>query len=317
MDHALRPLRPGAAGRQPRRHAADQSPGITTDGRVLSVWPPITCAAPGCGRGTFSEFLAVAGDPYLTADLLPAVRFPTALLAAACVAVAYFLLRRTFGRTVSTLAAALIALDPFFITYARVLHHDALASMFVLVAVLALVTYLVAEPRTLYAGIAGIATGLAWLSKASTLFLGPFGLALFVIVFLARTARSGRGMRVPWSAALRGLLVWAPSRASRSRPMARPVDHPARRRPDSVWCFGRAGRIRPPAVLPRRESRPTLGRCSTRSSSRSVLRRSRWPGSACRCYYLVLAPASVRHRAAGTTSPDGSALPWRCSGCSH
>ncbi len=165
-------------------------------------------AAPGCGRGTFSEFLAVAGDPYLTADLLPrCASRPLCWLRRASPWL-IFLLRRTFGRTVSTLAAALIALDPFFITYARVLHHDALASMFVLVAVLALVTYLVAEPRTLYAGIAGIATGLAWLSKASTLFLGPFGLALFVIVFLARTARSGRGMRVPWSAALRGLLVW-------------------------------------------------------------------------------------------------------------
>ena len=163
---------------------------------------------PGAGGGTFPEFLAVAGDPYLTADLLPAVRFPTALLAAGCVALAYFLLRRTFGRTASALAAALIALDPFFITYARVLHHDALASMFTMVAVLALVTYLVTESKTLYAGIAGVATGLAWLSKASTLFLGPFALALVVIVFLARLARGERGTRAPWSDALRGMVVW-------------------------------------------------------------------------------------------------------------
>ena len=184
-------------------------PGITTTWTgALGLAAYYFVLHPGAGGGTFPEFLAVAGDPYLTADLLAAVRFPTALLAAACVTVAYFLLRRTFGRTVSALAAALIALDPFFITYARVLHHDALASMFVLVAVLALVTYLVAEPRTLYAGIAGIATGLAWLSKASTLFLGPFGLALFVIVFLVRISRSERGTRTPWLDAIPGVVVW-------------------------------------------------------------------------------------------------------------
>ena len=184
-------------------------PGITTTWTgALGLAAYHFVLHPGAGGGTFPEFLTVAGDPYLTADLLPAVRFPTALLAAVCVAMAYFLLRRTFGRTASALSATLIALDPFFITYARVLHHDALASMFTMVAVLALVTYLVAEPRAVYAGIAGIATGLAWLSKASALFLGPFGLGLFVIVLLARISRSERGTRTPWVDAIRGVIVW-------------------------------------------------------------------------------------------------------------
>ena len=171
---------------------------------------------PGAGGNHFSDFLTVAGDAYLPKDLLPAVRFPTAVLAALCVAVAYLLLRRVFPRYTSILAVSLIALDPFFITYARVLHHDALGSMFVMVSWLALAVYLTADERKpLYAAVSGVAAGLAWLSKASSLFLGPLTLVAFVVAHLAYRQRgddgspASIGMR-QWfhNSFLRGFLIW-------------------------------------------------------------------------------------------------------------
>ena len=141
---------------------------------------------PGAGGNSFSSFLAVAGDAYLPADLLPAVRFPTAFLAAGCIALAFLLLRKMFDRYVSMLGASLIALDPFFITYARVIHHDALASMFILVSWLALVVYLVAGQKSWCAALGGVAAGLAWLSKASSLLLGPLTIIAFALAYLAQ-----------------------------------------------------------------------------------------------------------------------------------
>ena len=168
-------------------------PGVTT------VWTGALGLAayyfmldPGARGDGFADFLAVAGDAYLPVDLLPAVRFPTALLAAGCIALAYLLLRKVFDRYVSTLAAGLIALDPFFITYARVIHHDALATMFVMVSWLALVVYLIAGQKSAYAALSGCAAGLAWLSKASSLLLGPLALVAFALAYLAH-----RRQRVP------------------------------------------------------------------------------------------------------------------------
>lgn len=168
-------------------------PGVTTmwtGSFGLSVYYHLLY--PGRGDEPFGDFLSHAGDPYLTADMLPAVRFPTAVLAAACTAFAYLLAKRTFSRAAALLGTIFIALDPFFIAHSRVLHHDALATMFVMVAVLSLVSYWFSEDRALYAVAAGIATGLAWLSKASTLFLGPWVALLFVVICLVRSVRSRR-----------------------------------------------------------------------------------------------------------------------------
>ena len=51
---------------------------------------------------------------------------PMALVIALCIAISYPLLRRITGRRVAIIGSCLLAMDPFYIAYSKVLHVDAL-----------------------------------------------------------------------------------------------------------------------------------------------------------------------------------------------
>ncbi len=160
-----------------------------------------------------SDFLAWAANSNNTppADLLPFVRFPTGVLAALSVAAVYLLARRTFGRPIALLGAVFVALDPFFIAHSRVLHHDALGTLFVAVSLTSLVAYLTTDRRERFAALSGAAAGLAALSKTSSLFLGPFACAAFGLAVVAAWVMPAPGpehRRRALVGAVRGGLVW-------------------------------------------------------------------------------------------------------------
>ena len=171
------------------------------------------------GRGlageTFSSLLSRVGEQSFlpTPDMLPFLRFTIAFLSAACVAAAYLLARRTFDRKVALLGAIFIALDPFFVAHSRILHQDALASMFMMLAVLAGVTYLVADRKLMYLVVSGMTTSLAGLSKASSLALGPCVVFLFGVVYLLELVRNRGQWRQIVFEGLRGLVVWGTAAA--------------------------------------------------------------------------------------------------------
>jgi hypothetical protein len=148
---------------------------------------------------------------------LTLIRLPLALTTALLILCCYLLLRRVLGGTIALAAALLWASDPFLVAHSRVLHLDALVTMFSLTAVLALLAacFRINEPvtgvrsqesgvrsqesqfqrlanpriringtvRTAWSllALAGIATGLAQLTKAPAVLLLPIGgLVLFV-----------------------------------------------------------------------------------------------------------------------------------------
>ncbi len=129
--------------------------------------------------GSLSDFLAaVSTDPF-QAPLFPAARFLTALLTSACVVAVYFLVGKLFDHETALLSAIILALDPFYLAHSRVIHHDALVTTFMTLSILCLAVYLGRRGGRLYLILSGLALGLAFLSKASALFLAPFlGLSL-------------------------------------------------------------------------------------------------------------------------------------------
>lgn len=129
---------------------------------------------------TLLDYLGqVTTRPSVTPEFLLPARLPTAILTALAVGLVYLLLRRLFNNTAALLGAVILALDPFYLAHSRVIHHDALATTFSVIALIGFLGYVWRCQGVLWLIGSGIAAGLALLSKGSALFLLPFvGLVL-------------------------------------------------------------------------------------------------------------------------------------------
>jgi hypothetical protein len=111
--------------------------------------------------------------------------FPIALAVSVCVLIVFFLLKKLFGRRIAVLGALFIALDPFLISYSRVIHLDALLAMFMTISALLLVVYLNGQEKKSWLVASGVFMGLAILTKRPALFLLPFSALIIVLWRLA------------------------------------------------------------------------------------------------------------------------------------
>ncbi|MBN1994433.1 MAG: glycosyltransferase family 39 protein [Anaerolineae bacterium] len=145
----------------------------------------------GLGLGLYYHFVAGSTLPEALSglnlctfapDMLPLLRLPMVAVTLLCLFISVKLGQKLWGNEVAWLSLLLLALDPFYLAHSRTLHHDALVSAWLLVAVLSILVYALRSPAWGYLLLAGVATGLALLSKATALFLLPFtGLVLAVM----------------------------------------------------------------------------------------------------------------------------------------
>lgn len=146
----------------------------------------------------------------LTASVTAAI-VPVALVIALGLALSYPVLRRLTGEKIALTGALLLALDPFYITYSKVIHPDGLLATFMLLSALLLLLY-VQQQRHRYLMLSGAVGGLAFLSKSPSLFLVPYvTLILSTVAFapllaqrnfqLRQIGRRGMGVAV-------NLLLW-------------------------------------------------------------------------------------------------------------
>jgi 4-amino-4-deoxy-L-arabinose transferase-like glycosyltransferase len=159
--------------------------------------------------GLWAFLEAVPVNPSVSAEYLPVMRFPTVLLASACVVAVYFMVRRIFGDRVALLSGVLLALDPFYLSHSRVIHHDALATTFMTLAVLSFLICAWHGRWRTYLVLSGLAAGLAFLSKGSALFLAPFIGLLCGMGYLAQAENWRKivgGALIRWASAWVG---WA------------------------------------------------------------------------------------------------------------
>ncbi|MGB3716243.1 MAG: glycosyltransferase family 39 protein [Candidatus Promineifilaceae bacterium] len=160
------------------------------------------------------QMLGIASTPPGTlVDAVQAAMIPLALVISICIALMYTLLRRLVNWRIAGLAAMLIALDPFYIGYSKVLHPDALLATFMMVSALAMLLYL-KEGHWPILILSDLFAGFSFLSKSPSLFLIPYtGLAITSAAIVRwkcdRTiTKNSSWKHMEWMV-IRTALVWA------------------------------------------------------------------------------------------------------------
>ena len=158
------------------------------------------------------ERLTLLSEPEREAFL--GARRAMALASLALLGIVILLLARLFGLTAAALAGLLLALDPWLVGHSRVLHLDGLFSALVAICVLACLARWRQRGGLGYLALAGLAAGLAALTKSTALAVLPP-----ILVMLALAAIWQARSRRPWVpladlvaigalGCLVGLLVW-------------------------------------------------------------------------------------------------------------
>ena len=110
-------------------------------------------------------------EPHISVQGLALARWFIGVTLLIGIGVAAVLLYRLFGRWVAVIGAVFLSFSPLFLAQSRRVHTDALAAIFVLLAVLSLLLYCGAPQKHRYLVGSGIAFGLACLAKSYSLIL--------------------------------------------------------------------------------------------------------------------------------------------------
>ena len=127
-------------------------------------------------------------SPGINVENLAAARGFIGLFVSACIVFSIFFVYQLFGRWVALASFACLSTSPFFLAQTRRVHTDALATIFILLTVLAFLMYCQHRHQRSYLVISGMSFGLALLSKSYALILLPW---LPVCLFLFRENRIG------------------------------------------------------------------------------------------------------------------------------
>jgi 4-amino-4-deoxy-L-arabinose transferase-like glycosyltransferase len=170
----------------------DYHPAVTTMwivGAAMLIYFP---QYRGLGQGyfdvykdTLDRFLLAHGHSAL--GLLTTARVVQILLLVFLLLVAFWLLRRLLGGNVAVVGTLLICFDPFFLGHSRLLNHEGMLSLFVMISVLALLVHLFVERKWVYLLMSGAAAGLAQLTKSSSIVVIPLVGLLFLADVLYRS----------------------------------------------------------------------------------------------------------------------------------
>ncbi len=129
--------------------------------------------------GKFDLFLpAHSKDPL---QLLIVSRTVQVVVVIVLLVAAFLLLRRLFGDLAAFLATGLLSVSPFFLGHSRLLNHEAMLALYILVSVLAMLVYLYRD-RTFWLLLLSAAAGaLAQLTKSSGIVLLPVIVLMLVV----------------------------------------------------------------------------------------------------------------------------------------
>ena len=110
-------------------------------------------------------------EPHISVQGLALARWFIGIALLIGIGVAAVLLYRLFGRWVALIGVTFLSFSPLFLAQSRRVHTDALAAIFVLLAVLSLLLYCQIPQKRRYLIGSGIAYGLACLAKSNSLIL--------------------------------------------------------------------------------------------------------------------------------------------------
>ncbi len=170
-------------------------PGVTTTWIVAAGMLAYFPQYRGLGQGyfdarkdNFDNFLKEHGKQTLI--LLRDSRLIQTAVLVVLALLAFFLLQFLIDRTIAFLAIVLAMDAPFFLGHARLLNHEAMLSLFILISVLGMLVYLHKGRKWMYLLVSGAAFGLAQLTKSTSIVVVPvIGLMLFVGLFERESGR--------------------------------------------------------------------------------------------------------------------------------
>lgn len=148
----------------------------------------------GLGQG-YLEYEKGALDPFMLQHgkdpliLLRDARLLQVLLIAFLLLVLFYLLQRLLSKPIAFFSILLVSFDPFFLGQSRLLDHEAMLALFILVSVLALTIYLFQDRKLIFLILSGLAAGFAQLTKSSGIaLLAPVGVLLLIQLIQERAA---------------------------------------------------------------------------------------------------------------------------------
>lgn len=181
----------------------DYHPAVTTMWIVTAAMLLYFPQYRGFGQGYFDvykdsleRFLLAHGRSPL--GLLVAGRVIQTLLIICLLLCLWWLLRRMLGNRVAAVGTVWVSFDPFFLGHSRLLNHEAMLSLFVLISVLALISHLFVQRSWAWLLLSGVMAGLAQLTKSSSLVLFPVVAALFLAELLAHRRYGERSGVLAW-----------------------------------------------------------------------------------------------------------------------
>jgi len=107
----------------------------------------------------------------------------------------YFLLQKFIPKWAAAFAALFVTFDPYYLGLTRMLTHEAMVALFVLVSLLALAVYFMKDRKFIFLLISGMAAGFAQLSKSSAIAMLA-GVGILFLVQLVEERGQGWGRAV-------------------------------------------------------------------------------------------------------------------------
>ena len=144
-------------------------------------------------KGLLDPFMLQHGkDPLV---LLRDARLIEVLLITVLLLILFYLLQRLLSKPIAAFSVSLVSFDPFFLGQSRLLDHEALLALFVIISALALMIYLFQDRKLIFLILSGLSAGLAQLTKSSAIaVLVPIGALL--LIQLVQNGRAGLGKAV-------------------------------------------------------------------------------------------------------------------------
>lgn len=110
--------------------------------------------------------------------------------------VLYYLLQKFLPKPVAVFALVFAMFDPFYLSQHRLMNHEGMVTLFVMVSLMAFAVYLFRENKFIFLMLSGIAAGFAQLSKSSAIAM----LAAVGVMLLWKTVQE-RGQGQGWGQA--------------------------------------------------------------------------------------------------------------------
>jgi hypothetical protein len=188
----------------------DYHPAVTTMWLIAAAMLVYFPQYRGLGQGYFDVYKDSLDQFLLAHDrtplgLLATARVLQVLVIVVLMVALFLLLRRLFDERLAVAAVLLISFDPFFLGHSRLLNHEAMMTLFVLVAVLGLVVHVFSSRSMAWLLVSGAAAALAQLTKSSAIITIPVaGLAFIAAAWYG----TREGQRARPAVLVRDLAVW-------------------------------------------------------------------------------------------------------------